>query len=120
MANSQHEPTMEEILASIRKIISDDASAASAASPPDHPAPEPEVLNLTHEVREPAVMHTNVPPAIDPKPEESHPEHTSEAAMEPQAETVAAPQPEEGIFSEKTRQALSDALAGIAPESTEP
>ena len=49
MSNPQHEPTMEEILASIRKIISEDAPeggapapepvAEAAASPP--PAPPP-------------------------------------------------------------------------------
>jgi len=32
MSNPQHEPTMEEILASIRKIISEDAPEAPAAS----------------------------------------------------------------------------------------
>lgn len=41
MANEAHkEPTMEEILASIRKIISDDAAAPVSA-----PEPEPEIAN---------------------------------------------------------------------------
>jgi cell pole-organizing protein PopZ len=41
MANEAHkEPTMEEILASIRKIISDDAAAPATA-----PEPEPEIAN---------------------------------------------------------------------------
>ena len=41
MANEAHkEPTMEEILASIRKIISDDAAA-----PASTPKPEPEIAN---------------------------------------------------------------------------
>ncbi|MEZ6000814.1 PopZ family protein [Hyphomonas sp.] len=41
MANEAHkEPTMEEILASIRKIISDDAAAPASAS-----EPEPEIAN---------------------------------------------------------------------------
>ncbi|MAB11522.1 PopZ family protein [Hyphomonas sp.] len=41
MANEAHkEPTMEEILASIRKIISDDAAAPASA-----PEPEPEIAN---------------------------------------------------------------------------
>jgi cell pole-organizing protein PopZ len=41
MANEAHkEPTMEEILASIRKIISDDAAAPASA-----PQPEPEIAN---------------------------------------------------------------------------
>ena len=42
MANEAHkEPTMEEILASIRKIISDDSSS----SPAQAPEPEPEIAN---------------------------------------------------------------------------
>ena len=46
MSNPQHEPTMEEILASIRKIISEDAPeggapAAEAAAPPPPPPPAP-------------------------------------------------------------------------------
>jgi cell pole-organizing protein PopZ len=114
---------MEEILASIRKIISDDASAASvtlAASPPEHSAAEPEVLDLTHEVGEPSGLPAGAPPAVDLKPEESHPTPKSEVAVESPSETVASPQPEEGIFSEKMRQALSDALAGIGPDPVEP
>src|SRR5579863_9807205 len=53
MANPQHEPTMEEILASIRKIIAEDppgsegASAATAVSDD-----ESEVLDLTQEIHE--------------------------------------------------------------------
>ena len=43
MSNPQHEPTMEEILASIRKIISEDApgrpAPAAEAAPPPPPAP---------------------------------------------------------------------------------
>ncbi|MCA8891400.1 MAG: DUF2497 domain-containing protein [Hyphomonas sp.] len=45
MANEAHkEPTMEEILASIRKIISDDAAAPASAPEPEpalQPVPEP-------------------------------------------------------------------------------
>ena len=88
MSNPQHEPTMEEILASIRKIISEDASDAAPAAPPGaiaepvavarqepksvpptltqpvpQPAEEVEVLELTDEVEEqPApVMITPAP-----------------------------------------------------------
>ena len=51
MSNPQHEPTMEEILASIRKIISEDApeggaTAAPAEAAPAHPA-DSDVLELT-------------------------------------------------------------------------
>lgn len=60
-SNPQHEPTMEEILASIRKIISEDQSepakpqaAERVSSPPPapRPEPEPEILDLTDEIRE--------------------------------------------------------------------
>ena len=87
MSNPQHEPTMEEILASIRKIISEDASDAEAASPPvaaaepvaiarqdprqeaKPAAPPPqvaeeEVLDLTDEVEEePAPAPVMITPA---------------------------------------------------------
>jgi hypothetical protein len=74
-ANPQHEPTMEEILASIRKIISEDqpegAKPAPASPPtslravPSEPAPaaspataaassDSDVLDLTEEVTEEA------------------------------------------------------------------
>ncbi len=58
MSSPQHEPTMEEILASIRKIISEDApeGAPAAERPPPAPEPappmpppEPDVLELTQE-----------------------------------------------------------------------
>ena len=65
MSSPQHEPTMEEILASIRKIISEDnppeaapapkpVAAAPAPAPAPEPAPQPEmeVLELTQEVAE--------------------------------------------------------------------
>jgi len=52
MANEAHkEPTMEEILASIRKIISDDA-----ASPAQAPEPEPEIANDEDDVSLEEVM----------------------------------------------------------------
>jgi hypothetical protein len=38
MSNPQHEPTMEEILASIRKIISEDTPEAAAPAPEAAPA----------------------------------------------------------------------------------
>lgn len=45
MANAEQEPTMEEILASIRRIINEDdepQAGAAAAAEPAAPAPEPE------------------------------------------------------------------------------
>jgi hypothetical protein len=60
-SNPQHEPTMEEILASIRKIISEDQpepakpnAAEPAAAPKSVPPFEPEVFDLTEEVKDEA------------------------------------------------------------------
>lgn len=63
---SSQEPTMEEILASIRRIISEDDAPAAEAAPP--PAPEPvlepepviedDVLELTDPIEPPAPVET--------------------------------------------------------------
>ena len=119
MSNPQHEPTMEEILASIRKIISEDAPeagapaepaapapvAATAPPPPPAPvaparAPEPvyeDVLELTQEVEEP----------VAPQPVE-----------EIVFENVASPAHSD-IFSDQTRKAMEDTFNSI-PEEPEP
>jgi len=126
MSNPQHEPTMEEILASIRKIISEDAPEAAApvaeaapppppppaaAPPPPPAAPEPvyeDILELTQEVEvtEPAPV-----PAPIPTP-----------AEDIVFENVAAPAPSEhsDIFSDQTRKAMEDAFAAIPEEEPEP
>ena len=131
VSSPQHEPTMEEILASIRKIISEDsaeAPPASAAEPP--PAPKPEVsepaaaadadiLDLTQEVVE-APM-----PAPEPVRHEP-PMPENDVVFEPIDPPAPAPAPEapvhspEGIFSDKTRKAVDDAFAGIEPEPETP
>ena len=59
MSNPQHEPTMEEILASIRKIISEDTPAIEAAVAGVAPMPDNDVLELTQEVPETPVFLTS-------------------------------------------------------------
>jgi uncharacterized protein len=118
MSNPQHEPTMEEILASIRKIISEDApeggapaveaeapppAAVAPQAPPPPPVPQPvhdDVLELTQEVEAPAppvpaedIVFENVAPT--PAPEHSD------------------------IFSDQTRKAMEDTFNAI-PEEPEP
>jgi cell pole-organizing protein PopZ len=114
MSNPQHEPTMEEILASIRKIISEDApegAPAAEAAPPAPPPPQPfpnapiqespmhdDVLELTQEVEVMAapvapapvqdIVFENVPPAA---------EHSD-------------------IFSDHTRKAMEDTFNAIPEE----
>jgi cell pole-organizing protein PopZ len=119
MATSQHEPTMEEILASIRKIISEDppggeGTADATAATPSNPD-EPEVLDLTQEVHaESATIASEpTPPVQEPSGE------SFAAASAGDHSEQASPPSGEGIFSEKTRKALSDAFAGLEPESSE-
>jgi cell pole-organizing protein PopZ len=132
MSSPQHEPTMEEILASIRKIISEDnppeAAAAApkpAAAPAPAPVPEPvqqpemEVLELTQEVAEPP------PPEPVPEPpqaEEIIEERTDEIVFEPITAREPAPTPasENDIFSDHTRRALEDTFDSIPDEADEP
>lgn len=64
-----HEPSMEEILASIRRIIADDdgakseASAAVQADPPPPPAPSPEPAELP-----PVALVRELEPVVMPPP----------------------------------------------------
>jgi len=130
-SNPQHEPTMEEILASIRKIISEDSTeqpAAPGAAAPSAPAaampaaapvvpPEADVLELTQEI--PA----DPPPAPKPEPVRAAP--TPPPAPKPAEEIIFADEPKpapvggDDIFSDKTRKALDDTFAKI-PAAVEP
>jgi uncharacterized protein len=117
MSSPQHEPTMEEILASIRKIISEDApadapAAAASAAPaantaPAAPAPEADVLELTQEVVEPARPTPPPPPTPAPAP-------VDEVIFQ------ADPPASNEIFSDHTRKAMDDAFASIPDEEPEP
>jgi len=111
---------MEEILASIRKIISEDSTEAApaepapvaaapvAAAPAPTPAPEPvaqapageDVLELTDEVPEPAPVAVA---AAD--------EVVFQTIEEPAAQASGS-----DIFSDKTRRALDDAFNTLDSE----
>jgi hypothetical protein len=111
-AAPQHEPTMEEILASIRKIISEDSTeqpGVSAENP--EPDEDSDVLELTQEIHlepEPASA-----PVEDAPIEALHLEDdvVFEEIEEPTMSHAAAS--DEGIFSDKTRSALDNAFAGL-------
>lgn len=75
MTNAQPEPSMEEILASIRRIISEDEEEGGAQSAPAAAAPQPEP------VAEP----------VQAEPIETAPELVSEEGDEPLAEIVDEP-----------------------------
>jgi hypothetical protein len=102
---------MEEILASIRKIISEDAPAADAPAAAV-PAPQADVLELTQEVVEtPAPAPAPMPaPALVPEP-------VDDIVFQ----TVApAPAASNDIFSDSTRKAMDDAFASIPDEEPAP
>ena len=114
MSSPQHEPTMEEILASIRKIISEDAPAdapaAANAAPAAPAAPQSDVLELTQEVVEiPAPMA-----APAPMPE---PVPVDDIVFQTVATAAAA---NNDIFSDTTRKAMDDTFASIPDEEPEP
>ncbi|MBU6299514.1 MAG: DUF2497 domain-containing protein [Alphaproteobacteria bacterium] len=132
-SSPQHEPTMEEILASIRKIISEDSTEAQPApAPAVEPKPAPvaaaaasvdaDVLELTQEVHEAAPQP--IPnPAPEPEPVRAvvPPENdvVFETIEEPSVTSEAPVSSHEDIFSDKTRRAMEDTFAHIEPEEEE-
>lgn len=115
VSSPQHEPTMEEILASIRKIISEDSTEQPAAEvkpapepvPMPEPEPEADILELTQVADEPMAPM----PAPEPEPE-------LEVAPEQDVvfENIEEPAPAAAgndIFSDKTRQSIDDAFASL-------
>jgi cell pole-organizing protein PopZ len=110
--SDQQEPSMEEILASIRRIISEDGdeiadgddvkasedTVAEAHAPSDEPAPaaEPEdpdddILELTDVVEDEAAPEPE--PEAEPEPEPAS-EPAPEPVAEPEPEPVREPEPE--------------------------
>ncbi len=113
MSDPQHEPTMEEILASIRKIISEDgpetpAAAAPAPAPAPAPVEEPDVLELT--------QVSALPP--EPAPQDDIVFET--VAPAPAPTPAPAPADHGDIFSDTTRKAMDDAFASIPDEEPAP
>jgi len=112
---------MEEILASIRKIISEDApesgapAAEAAAPPPPQPSAAPvqapvedDILELTQEVE-------MVAPAPIPAP---IPSPAEDIVFENVAPSVSSEHSD--IFSDQTRKAMEDAFNAIPDEEPEP
>lgn len=115
---AQQEPTMEEILASIRKIISEDDDAEPAAAAP---VEEDDVLDL-----EP--MEDDFDLAMDeeePEPDFSEPDFESEDIvavdeepddfMMPEPEPAPAPAPRPNpVVSDMDDRLIEDSVAGFA------
>ena len=125
MSNPQHEPTMEEILASIRKIISEDgpeAAAPAEAAPPPAAAPPVPALEPAPVVPQPVAeaVHEDIleltqeveaaPPAPPPAPEDLVFESVAPAAPAPASDLHS------DIFSDHTRKAVEDTFNNIPDE----
>jgi len=117
---------MEEILASIRRIISEDdtpAAAAEPAPPPVAAAPEPEpapppvlqpepedVLELTEPVAPPRPEPVRAPP---PPPVLDDIDF-AEPAPPPRAPVFASYEPEEGLLSDRVAQTAAGHFGSLA------
>lgn len=109
------EPTMEEILASIRRIISEEEADSSKADEPSAaaqpPADETDVFELTDVVEpEPAP-----PPPPAPRPRPSLVEPVNDVAFEaaPEPEPAAEAEPEEGLVDDAVVDRAASAFAAL-------
>lgn len=103
----EREPTMEEILTSIRKIVSDEAPEGGTPTS----APAHDVLELSHEVVEtPPAPHSAPPPLPSPS---STPVPVDDLVFETVAPAVAAAAHSD-IFSDHTRKAVEDTFDNIS------
>ncbi|HMI97467.1 MAG TPA: DUF2497 domain-containing protein [Micropepsaceae bacterium] len=124
-ANPQHEPTMEEILASIRKIISEDQS--DGAKPAAEPTPvraaaaeaqphvESDILELTEEVHEEEVV-------IEAPADETQSPMDDDITFENiEAEPKAEPAMDtDDLISDSARSAVGRAFAKLDAEVPKP
>lgn len=139
-AATQAEPSMEEILASIRRIISEEGTEPEGTSEGAQADPADEVLELTDIVEEPALAPSasadsysqadidaimngfDDPPAVEAEP--AAPTAEAESAPEPEpvrpapvlrAVETAPPMPDiHRLVSDATADAATAAFAGIA------
>jgi cell pole-organizing protein PopZ len=115
------EPSMEEILASIRRIIADDEAKPAAAKPEAAAPPKPVMKDIPPSALAPPPRPASVPkPAPAPPPPAPAPAPASNSqddidamlasldAATPEAEIRPAPQPEPDVFELTDEMALPD------------
>lgn len=141
------EPTMEEILASIRRIISEDEAPAAEAAPAPEPEPveeaspalmdaapsmqepepqeEEEILDLTERYDAPAAETIGdldvIAPVDEPEPEPfptSFAEPERPAAREPEPSASSAPY--DSLVGESASAASASAFAGLSAAFRQP
>lgn len=108
---TEAEPTMEEILASIRRIIADEKEPSSAESKPH----EEDVLELTQMVQEDgSIVDLSAPPSQAPKVEPAPVEQPiKEPPAPPQPEPSPPPTSEGGLISDAVAAAASSSLSSL-------
>jgi cell pole-organizing protein PopZ len=108
------EPTMEEILASIRRIISEDEPQGESA-PAAEPAPaEPEPEVVAQAEAEEVLELTDPLPAPEPEPVvETHGDIEAHALPEPEPVAFAAPVDDEPLVSEPTADETASAFGQL-------
>lgn len=113
-ANAQQEPSMEEILASIRRIISEDGTEGE---PPAEAESEEEILDLIDELDEEPAMEAEPEPdqgfEMDNEPD-PEPEAPAEVEMRDAAPTPPVAALDEALISPPTAQSAEDTLASLA------
>jgi len=111
---------MEEILASIRRIISEDDPAAEAAPPEPAPAPEPMAAEAMPTEAEEVLELTDPLPEPQPEPVETHGDLEIHEA-EPEPEPVRMPEPvmaadvyDEPLVSDPTADQTASSFGHLA------
>ena len=107
-AEAQAEPTMEEILASIRKIIASDKPEEAPVAANDESEGGEQILELTE------VVADEPPPAASAEPEPPPPAPEVIAMTEPEVEAPApAPPADDALVSTAAAAASASVFAGL-------
>jgi len=136
--SAQQEPTMEEILASIRRIISEDAEPGKAGAPaPAAASNDGEVLELTNVVHDDGTVGNAAQSAPAPEPPrraapQPEPRPVREPAPEPRVSRRPPPEPprntrhqsdldmvekeDNGVLSTQASSAISNAFGMLTRE----
>lgn len=112
--DTEQEPSIEEILTSIRQIISDDddeAQEAPAPEPEPEPEPEEEVVELTEKVDDEPEPEPEPEPESEPEPEPE--EEPIEVEMQDSAPPPVDDDPD-SVLTDNAENAAFDAFSELA------
>ena len=141
-SNPQHEPTMEEILASIRKIISEDSSDSLALDARSNGVGAQDATEAdadVYDLREDDIVEELPPTAATPPPTPPEPVRVAQIVSRAEVQPIVQPDEEpqvtvpvspaassdvrsesaEGFFSDNARKAMHETFARLEPVATE-